>query len=231
MAGSKINHPRSWNGKRLTGTWSVTLKLDGVRAIWHAERGWLSRANKSLYNLPPWIEGQSVDCEVFVNNFQDTIRATRTKCLKHDTPSITREHLFGLAPIDDRLHWGTLTNPDPAAVITLLKDANNRNYEGLVLRQDANWIKVKPVETHDVLITGVTEGNGKHRDRLGFVSTIMGAVGSGFSDAERRLLWADAEAGTLVGQTIEVSCMQVTPAGQFRHPVFIRMRPDKLAST
>lgn len=227
MTAPEINNPRSWNGRALTGVWTVSIKLDGVRAIWRDGR-WVSRANKPLHNLPPWRDGQPRDCEVFVNNFRDTIRATRTKCLKHDTPSITRQHLYGLAPVDPRLHWGTLTNPAPADIRAILDRANALNYEGIVLRKGADWIKVKPLETYDVLITGFTEGRGKHRGRLGFVTTARGAVGAGFTDDEREILWAEANAGRLLGQVIEVNCMQLTSHSNFRHPVFIRMRPDKL---
>lgn len=227
MTASTINNPRSWNGKALAGNWAVSLKLDGVRAIWNTKTGWMSRANKPLYNVPSWCQGQPRDCEVFVNSFRDTISATRTRCLKQDTPSITRHHLYGLTPLDPRLHWGTLTNPTPADIRSLLKRANQRGYEGLVLRQGDDWIKVKPHETHDVLICGFSEGTGKHRGRLGFVTTARGAVGAGFTDNEREALWAEANAGRLVGQVIEVNCLQLTDHGNFRHPVFIRMRPDK----
>ncbi|UGA43028.1 hypothetical protein HU230_0032865 [Bradyrhizobium quebecense] len=105
--------------------------------------------------------------------------------------------------------------------------ANDLGHEGLVLRQRNHWIKVKPEETHDVTITGFFEGRGKHSGRLGYVTTAKGGVGSGFSDTERELLWAEAKAGRLVGQMIEVSCLEITLDGQFRHPFFVRMRPDK----
>lgn len=229
MTDPEIINPRSWNGKRLSGDWLVTLKVDGVRAIWCDKRGWLSRADKELHNIPRWREGQPRDCEVFVNTFRDTIRAIRTKCRRADTPSISQEHLYGLARVDSRLRWGCLTNPSPAEILAQLQRANERGYEGLVLRQGDLWLKIKPAETHDVPITGYVEGRGKHRGRLGFVTTDRGAVGAGFSDAERELLWAEAKAGRLVGEVIEVSFMQLTPSGQFRHPVFVRMRPDKLA--
>jgi hypothetical protein len=83
-----INKPRAWNGNKLGGEWHMTLKVDGVRAIWHDEQGWLSRANTPLYNIPPWRQDRPRDCEVFVETFRDTIRATRTKFVKEDTPSI-----------------------------------------------------------------------------------------------------------------------------------------------
>ncbi|MBR0866307.1 hypothetical protein JQ614_32280 [Bradyrhizobium diazoefficiens] len=229
MTVPKTINPRSWDGKRLIGEWLVTLKVDGVRAIWDEKHGWLSRAGKELRNIPSWRPGHPRDCEVFVNSFRDTIRATRTRNCKEDTPSITQEHLFGLADLDPRLHWGRLTHPEPATIRARLRCANNLGYEGLVLRRGDLWLKIKPAETHDVPITGYVEGRGKHRGRLGFVTTDKGAVGAGFSDAERELLWAEAKAGRLVGEVIEVSFMQFTPSGHFRHPVFVRMRPDKLA--
>lgn len=228
MKNAKINRPRTWNGKKLSGEWLVSLKVDGVRAIWHDDQGWLSRANKQLHNIPEWQPGQPRDCEIFVGSFRDTIRATRTKLPKSDTPCILPHHMYGLEPLDPRLHCGTTTNPTPDDIRAEHQHANDRGYEGLVLRQGNDWIKIKPAETHDVAITGFVEGRGKHIGRLGYVKTAKGAVGSGFTDNERELLWVEAKAERLLGQVIEVSCMQFTPDGQFRHPFFVRMRPDKL---
>jgi ATP-dependent DNA ligase len=230
MKTCQINKPRAWNGNKLAGDWLVTVKIDGVRAIWHDEQGWFSRANKPLYNIPRWQEGSARDCEVFVGTFRDTIRATRTKFLKGDTPSILLQHMYGLEPLDPRLRWGTLTNPAADDILAQFQRANDLGYEGLVLRQGDRWIKIKPEETHDVAITGYGEGKGKHLGRLGYVLTDKGDVGSGFTDTEREILWAEAKAERLVGQVIEVSCMQFTPAGQFRHPFFVRMRPDKVVA-
>jgi ATP-dependent DNA ligase len=230
MKNAEINRPRAWNGKGLAGEWLVSLKIDGVRAIWHDEQGWLSRANKPLYNIPPWRQGRPRDCEVFVGSFRDAIRATRTKRQKRDTPFILPEHMYGLDQLDPRLHWGQLSNPTPADILAQLQRANDRGHEGLVLRQGDRWIKVKPEETHDVAITGYAEGRGKHLGRLGFVTTAKGAVGSGFTDVEREILWAEAKAERLVGQMIEVSSAGFTSGGQFRHPFFVRIRPDKLVA-
>ena len=138
------------------------------------------------------------------------------------------QHMYGLDQLDERLRWDTLTNPTTTDILAQLQHANDRGHEGIVLRQADRWIKVKPEETHDVIITGYAEGEGKHLGRLGYVVTDRGNVGAGLTEKEREILWAEAEAGRLVGQIIEVSCMQFTPMGQFRHPVFVRMRPDKL---
>lgn len=222
----EIIHPSTWNGKTLTGEWQVTLKVDGVRAIWCDERGWQSRAKKPLHNIPDWTGGPR-DCELFVHSFRDTIIATRTRAPKHDTPPIRSQHLYGLDQLDPRLHFGSLFNPSAEAILHQLSRARSRRFEGLVLRQGDRWIKVKPEETHDVPIMGFVEGRGKHAGCLGIIQTPMGNVGSGFSDDERVQLWAEAQAGTLVGQIVEVSCMQRMPSGKFRHPTFVRMRPDK----
>jgi ATP-dependent DNA ligase len=226
----EINRPRSWNQNALTGDWLVSLKIDGVRAIWHDRRGWMSRAGKPLYNIPLWRPGLPRDCEVFVGNFRDSVRATLTKFVKDDTPVILPSHMYGLEPLDARLRGSTLTDPTCNDVLAQLQRANGLGHEGLVLRQGHCWIKVKPEETHDVTITGFIEGRGKHLGRLGYVTTIMGNVSSGFSDSERETLWAEAKAERLVGQIIEVNCLEVTPRGRFRHPSFFRMRPDKLVS-
>jgi ATP-dependent DNA ligase len=227
---SEFKKPRSWNQKALSGDWLATIKIDGVRAIWHDEEGWLSRAGKRLYNIPSWQPDDPRDCEIFVGNFRDTVRATLTKSVKGDTPAILPMHLYGLEPLDARLHWGTLTNPTPDEIRTHLQRVNDLDHEGLVLRHADCWIKIKPEETHDVAITGFVEGRGRHLGRLGYVKTIMGNVSSGFSDCEREALWAEAKAERLVGQVIEVNCQEVTLHGQFRHPSFLRMRPDKLVS-
>lgn len=100
-----INSPSTWTGKDLAGEWQVTLKIDGVRAIWHEELGWQSRANKPLYNIPPWQPGQARDCELYVHSFRDTIIASRTRLPHSNTPSIRQQHLYGLDRLDPRLHY------------------------------------------------------------------------------------------------------------------------------
>jgi len=145
--------------------------------------------------------------------------------LTETATAILPEQMYGLAPLDPRLHWGALNNPTADDILGQLQRANDLGYEGLVLRQNGPWVKVKPEETHDVAITGYGDGRGKHLGRLGYVTT---AKGAGLTDTERKIPWAEAKAERLVGQVIEVSCMQFTPDGQFRHPFFVRISPDKL---
>ncbi|UGA43025.1 hypothetical protein HU230_0032850 [Bradyrhizobium quebecense] len=133
MKSAEINRPRAWNGNKLAGDWLVSLKIDGVRAIWHDEQGWLSRAKKPLYNLPPCRQGRPRDCEVFVGTFRDTIKATRTKFVNGNTPAILPTHMYGLEPLDPRLRWGTLTNPTPDDILAQLQRANDCAFQTIVI--------------------------------------------------------------------------------------------------
>ena len=225
-----------WTGKALTGEWLVTIKIDGVRGLWNPDKGiWLSRAFKPLYNIPTpdecWGIGsndQPWNVEVYLGSLKDTIRAVRTIHLKDDTPRIIPEHLFPLFPEPTpTLIYGYMTDPTPDQINEALSKVNGMGFEGLVLRQGEVCLKVKPEETWDVRVLSCHEGEGKHKGRLGYVKTAKGDVGTGFSDAERVHWWNNKV--RMVGTTIEVAALSLTPAGKFRHSRFIRERFDKVA--
>lgn len=236
--------PTLWGGKALTGVWHVTIKIDGVRALWEEVQGlpdglthmWMSRAGKPLYNIPApsvsiqhgnefWHPG--TDCELYLGSLKDSVRACRTKHIKPDTPVIGHEHLYSLDPLDKRLDLGLVQDPTAEWILSKLASVNARGYEGLVLRQGDKWLKVKPHDTFDVRVLSVHEGEGKHKGRLGYVTTHLGDVGTGWTDLERHHWWNQRV--RLIGTTIEVDCMQLTPDGKFRHARFIRERFDKVA--
>lgn len=213
-----------WKGGDLQGFWKITRKVDGVRALWDGVR-WLSRARKPLFNIPiPGVD-DSKDVEIYLGNFRDSFRAVRTKHLTPGTPRVGREHMYSLVPIDDRLYVRRVTNPTKEMIQSWMSEACSQGFEGLVLHSLGMWLKVKPEETHDVIVTGYGIGEGKHAGRLGYLKTSKGDVGTGFTDMEREDLWNRRT--ELVGSLIEVSCMQMTPDGMFRHPSFVRERPDK----
>jgi DNA ligase-1 len=289
---------KPWNGKDLKGTWEVTIKIDGVRALWqpfsqiHGGQ-WVSRNGKPLYNLPQWRPGMPTDCEVYLGpeygdqkaRFAATIRAVRSQTLKNEgcslkrckcggpnqaeangcknwelaTPVIHPDHLYSLDPLlDERLRGAPFgrnfhatdpaarkvtlyDNPTAGAVRAIMLDAVEAGYEGLVLRQGDVWLKVKPTETYDVRILDVIEGVGKRKGHVGFFQTAKGKVGGfkGVSYEDLNRLWkqhtrdgtpshvAGVSPGPLIGQTIEVECLHLTPDGKFRLPRFVRFRPDK----
>lgn len=288
---------KDWNGKDLKGTWEVTLKIDGVRALYNpgfsakCVPGWYSRAGKPLFNIPAPPPGIT-DVEVYIHDrapdqkqcFKDSIRATRTptpkttngcsikkckckpegniNCPKFEwaTPIIRPEHLYSLDPLDVRLAWGAMfpddgrrerktptnwTDPTAGKITEGMELANKAGYEGLVLRQGDKWLKVKPKPSWDVLILDAIEGVGKRKGHVGAFMTSKGKVGGfrGFTYDDLRDIWQQhldhphgqesgvvgVLAGPIIGQTIEVEAMGLTPAGKFRQPRCIRFRPDKIA--
>lgn len=134
-------------------------------------------------------------------------------------------NMYSLDPLDERLMLANVLAPSADYIKRCLAAARSHGHEGLVLRQKDIWLKVKPEETYDVKITGFIEGTGRNKGRLGAVMTERGKVGVGFSDHDRNTIWQLRE--KLIDSTIEVSCMQLTEAGKFRHARFVRLRPDK----
>lgn len=210
---------RTWNGKNLQGVWRVYRKLDGVRALVVRDRV-VSRRGKPLYNLDH-LKHLFTDAEVWKGNFRDTIVAVRTKTIM----AVHRYEVYQLEPPDKRLYLCAVASPDAKFIRTLLDRYKRKGEDGLVLRQEDVWLKVKHVNTYDVKVTGLVEGAGKHKGRLGTALTAKGAVGTGFSDAERERYWQSRK--LLLGKIIEVSCLSLTPDGKFRHARFIRLREDK----
>lgn len=211
---------KTWDGEPLPGPWLVTYKIDGVRAFLTPE-GARSRADKPLYNLGTFLpsEGER-DVEVYLGSFEDSISAVRTQTHK----DIPVSAIYSLSPIDHRLIVGGMESPDAVCINKALDEALKLGYEGLVLRNKTTWIKVKPIQTFDVQVTAIIEGEGQHEGRMGALRTAMGKVGTGFTVSDRNMWWKDR--GSLVGSVIEVECMQLTPDGKFRHPRYLRQRPD-----
>jgi ATP-dependent DNA ligase len=210
----EILKPVLWKGGNLVGSWEVTYKIDGVRCIISNGQS-KSKGGKPLHNIPSALKDG--DYEIFVKSWNETISLVRT----YSGVDIDPLYFYSLLPLDERLYIGELYNPSEEVIYSLLKSVVEDGWEGLVLRQNDKWLKVKPEETYDVEVLDFQYGTGKNEGRLGSVITEMGRVGVGFSDEERDfpLLW--------VGKTIEVSCMSLTENGKFRHPRFVRERSDK----
>lgn len=206
-----------WDGNDLQGEWEVTKKIDGVRCH-NLHIGHLSRNGKPLYNIPKFTGDIA---EIYCGSFKNTIEKTRTSTKELQ---ITLEDIFVLEPeIDPRLFICRLTNPTATEITDIFNSVRLEGLEGLVLKQGNTRLKVKSIETFDVKITNLVEGRGRNTGRLGCFKTEMGNVGTGFTDLEREELFNN----DLIGSYIEVECMELTPDGKFRHPRFIRLRPDK----
>lgn len=227
---------KNWSGKDLKGVWQVTIKIDGVRALWNGTE-WISRRGTPLYNLPRYSSGP-VDCEVYCGGFKETIERVRASTKPRP---VHKHQMYGLHPLDGRLKLKVLKDPTAAEITSLMNSVIEKGYEGLVLRQEVvlptesglnyftehTWLKVKPTETYDVPVTDMLAGTGKHEGRMGALMTPMGKVGTGFTDAEREEWWKHRFERTKGDTIIEVECMKLTDDGKFRHPRFVRTRPDK----
>ena len=102
-------------------------------------------------------------------------------------------------------------------------------------RPEHHWYKVKKNLTDDVIVMGYTDGQGKYAGLIG--SIIFGKYDkkggklvqlgrcSGFTDAQRTEITKHPQ--KYLGKVIEISAMEGTEAGFYRHPQFKQLRVDK----
>jgi ATP-dependent DNA ligase len=148
--------------------------------------------------------------------------------------------------------WAEMVETHHRGAVESLWDAHvvRDGGEGLVLRKTpreghgpgyaADTLgRVKAMETHDYVVMGVEEGQGKHVGRLG--ALVCGQydacgrlveccrVGGGFTDEQREGYWNAR--GRLAGLVMEARGYQYFEAtGALRHPQFSRWRGDKPAA-
>ena len=122
-------------------------------------------------------------------------------------------------------------------------DAVAGGYEGIMIKEPAApyeckrshaWLKLKPFIEVSLEVINVEEGTGRNQGRLGALvcsgqdlgCAITVNVGSGFSDNDRTVFWADRD--QLVGQIVEVRADAVTQnqdgTYSLRFPRFLRFR-------
>lgn len=125
-----------------------------------------------------------------------------------------------------------------AEAYDMYEEARALGYEGLVLKREDglpyngrnnDWMKLKPKDTVDLLVTGVEAGNGKYSEMVGTLACeyndVTVHVGGGLSDHQRSVWWSDPD--LIVGKTIEVEYMELSKEGRLRHPRLKTVRGDK----
>lgn len=138
-------------------------------------------------------------------------------------------------------------------VFTLYNACRDAGLEGVIVKdptafyvkkRSISWMKIKAEETIDLPVIGAFEGMGKYAGSLGgLIVSHKGVsvnVGSGFSDDQRHEYWQamkedqiHVERGErskcqLIDCPIEVQYQEIMPSGSLRHPVFVRLRRDKM---
>jgi len=219
-----------WNGEDLEGVWDITVKIDGVHAIWNSDlSSFVSRKGKPLFNADPAARSIGAsnweEYEIFCGSFKETVSIVRSS--KNPKRQVTEFELFDLEPrIDPRLYLITIIDPTAEQINLLFDAVLDKGYEGLVLRgPDGKRLKVKDKITLDLVVIDIIEGKGRNKGRVGSLVTSMGKV-SGMSDDQREKFWEHGGAN-IIGKLIEVECMEITEAGKMRHARFIRERWDK----
>lgn len=210
-------HPKPWGGKDLKGIWDITIKIDGARMLRDKKGKPVARSGKPLYNLEN-VDKAIGDAEIYKDNWETSMGLVRSSV---NGKPVTKDCVYQLWPTPDpRLILGSYENPTAEFLEKLLESQVKLGYEGLMVRQGTRYLKVKPKETADVMITGVQPGTGKHEGRMGALITDHGKVGTGFTDLQREEEWK-------VGDIIEAEYMEMTKGLKMRHPRYLHRRPDK----
>lgn len=222
--GSRYFAAKYWEGEQLSGTWQVTLKIDGIRYIRNKDGVPCTRQGTPALpevgqHMPPYIG----DAELFRQDWSTSMS------LKANTIECNALDFYELNPIDPRLILVHATTLTPEYIIQLRDWVLEQGHEGLVLRQGNTWMKVVPLRYADVRITGYYEGKGRLAGTFGGFTTKWGRVGGGFSDAMRHQIWAilQKDPSQLVGKIIQARFREKTSNNLLRMPIFDRFRFDK----
>lgn len=196
------------------------------------------------------IEDRDVTGHLFVF---DILAVDGDWCL--DRPLAERKNLLDkMVTSGDRIRIVPVRN---RAFQDFFDDLVDRGEEGIMIkRRDSpyypgtrsrHWQKVKFVTERDAIAVGFTPGEGKRADTFGALvlsdgTQFIGRVGSGFDEAELSSLLEAFEpiddrpfTESTVGRpytpiepiVVQVNYQEVTPNGELRAPVFLRVRPNK----
>lgn len=256
-------HPIRWyqekkDGYRLT---FIREKDGEFVALGRTDNYWSLLSGLKLaepvHDLP---EESIIDGELYIPGHpaSDVVTAMKNgwKSLKYDAFAVP--YLAGecyededLEEVNNILQIGGFTTIDPIRsfrnerpeelLYRLLTLAQLEKIEGYVVKNKhyAEWYKIKPEHTCDLVVMDFKEGEKKYTGMLG--ALICGAyneknelvelasVGGGFDDAQRSILWKPWRRAKLKGEVVEVMYQDVMAKGRLKYPRFLRFRDDKPA--
>jgi len=130
---------------------------------------------------------------------------------------------------------------DKKSIFDLAKEKWANGKEGLVVRQDTpyeggkrnfNILKVKQGVSYDLKVISLEEGKGKYKGMVGklvcrWKDDKVIKVGSGLSDAQRKLWWSEFNYDEILGKIVQIDAMTLSSKGVLRDPRFKGIRYDK----
>lgn len=227
----------TYTGQKIKGAAAISYKIDGVRILYRDGK-FVTRNDKVSPGLDIALTDAAKlkivnhdDCEIFMGNFNDS----NSPLQRHEPEpdSIGEDAIYPLDigtahAVDPRLFIEVAMDPSPEYIEHELQKAVALGYEGLVIRQQGRWYRVKPFATADVRITGWFEQLDKNKvpkGQLGGFNTNYGKV-TAFSDDMRKQLWDDPQ--QYVGDMMVVRYKELYESGSFRYCVtFLAFRNDK----
>lgn len=231
----------TYTGQKIKGIVEISYKIDGVRLL-RRDGQLVTRNNKvppgahiALTDAAKFKIKTYGDCEVYAGSFVESNSPMQQHepeqgCLTEDMvyPLDFEDFMGNKHNVDPRLNVTTVNDPSAELIAEYLTEALDKGYEGLVLRTDERWYRVKPKATADVFITGWFEQLDKNKvpkGQLGGFDTAYGKV-TAFTDEMRQQLWDNPD--QYIGRMMEVQYKELFESGSFRYAVtFLRFRDDK----
>lgn len=204
-----------YTGQNLVGAWDVSLKLDGFQVKYKEGKAY-TRGSHELPHFPKMEDGIY---EYFRRSWSESIGALS------DHVRVLKENLFRIDVPDRSILLTTIKNPTSKQIRSYYQVAVASGFEGIVLRREDIFFRIKPSCNHDVEIVKMLPGYGPYEGAVGSIETTHGKVSSGLSMEQRHEFWKNRK--SMVGKIIECKCKSITPTGKMREPVFLRVRPDK----
>lgn len=183
--------------------------------------------------------------------------AYRGESIAH-MPLIERRELLELICKRLEVAWLSISKCPVQPVCQMAATAENiqlaldHGFEGVIIKakqsryeagkRPKTWAKVKRMSTGDFFIIGSIDGKGRNLNKVGSLKVAYRdengegrycADVAGFTDAFRTQL-TDPDTGKVkgnyIGTVIEVSAQGRSKNDRLRHPLFVRLRPDKTSA-
>ena len=201
---------------------SVHKTLSATRTIERADEQLVSRLVYFAFDILEKSDWDRQQCEAIYTNRKECLLTELEACSPASSKIIPVRH--HMVVNQEQLNSETKKYLDAGFEGSMIKTPGGV----YVFDRSVEWLKYKPVETGDFKVTGLYNGTGRNKNRLGgFVISLPNGkqcnVGGGFSDEQRELFWQNPP----LGKTIEVEYKRFTPDGLLREPVFVRIREDK----